>query len=176
MNWDLNEGLSAVIRKDDNFKHEEGIGHVLRWILLNKEAFEPFVPGQDQSAITNKDPLTSLSTDFVCFRGLCTTIMCTPYERREGWQIFAVKHRGTIYLRQMDTEAKMKADKNMSQRQKDMSSWGYKFEQYMQDDLRKEDRESRFERKPVNENEEFCAVYRYYFALHVPKMKRPLRP
>ncbi len=167
VNWDLNEGLSAVVRKDPSFQMSEGIGFMLKWILLNKDAFRPAVHDNSSSSLANNDPLVSLSTDFVCFRGICTKVMCTPYERREGWQIYAVKHRGTIYLRQMDTDAQIKAETNKSQRQKDMCSWGYKFEQYMQDDLRKEqERESRFERKPVNENEEFCAMYRTRLGNH----------
>jgi RAT1-interacting protein len=114
------------------FKKDEGITFLLKWILGNRNAFEITDP-QTQTT----QPLTTLSTDFVCFRGLCTTIMCTPYERRDGWQLFAVKHKGTIYLRQMDTEAKMKAEANQSDHQLRMSSWGFKFEQYSLDDLRK---------------------------------------
>lgn len=37
----------------------------------------------------------------------------------------------------MDTEAKMKAEANQSDHQLRMSSWGFKFEQYSLDDLRK---------------------------------------
>ena len=48
-----------------------------------------------------------------------------------------MKHRGTIYLRQMDTEAKLKAEANKSESQHRMCSWGYKFEQFILDDLRK---------------------------------------
>ena len=48
-----------------------------------------------------------------------------------------MKHRGTIYLRQMDTEAKLKAEANKSETQQRMCSWGFKFEQFILDDLRK---------------------------------------
>ena len=36
----------------------------------------------------------------VCYRGLLTTLLCTPYEGKEGWEVTAARWRGTIYLRQ----------------------------------------------------------------------------
>lgn len=162
--WNLNEGYDKVIHKDQNFKKDEGISCMLKWILQNKNAFEVIDPRTNETA-----PLTTLSTDFVCFRGLCTTIMCTPYEKREGWQIFATKHRGTIYLRQMDTDAKMKAEASQTEHQVRMSSWGYKFEQFVLDDLRKgqdEDMHHPHNLPPVNENEEFCCIFRTRLGNH----------
>lgn len=94
-----------MIRKNNSFKIDEGISFMLKWILSNRAAFQIVDPNNPTN---DPGPLRSLSTDFVAFRGLLTTIMCTPYEKREGWQIFAVKYKGTIYLRQMDTEAKIK--------------------------------------------------------------------
>ena len=164
VDWDLNQGMEHVIRKDQSFKKDEGISMMLKWILDNKKAFEIIDPKTNEAA-----PLQSLSTDFVCFRGLCTTIMCTPYEKRDGWQLFAVKHKGTIYLRQMDTEAQLKAEANKSDHQLRMASWGYKFEQYVLDDLRKEREESFNENRklpPVNENEEFCCLFRTRLGQH----------
>lgn len=166
MEWDLNQGMEHVIRKDQSFSKDEGLSMILKWILENKQAFAIMDPKTNETA-----PLTSLSTDFVCFRGLCTTIMCTPYEKREGWQLFAVKHKGTIYLRQMDTEAKIKAEANKPEHQLKMSSWGYKFEQFVLKDLKKErdesfDIESGRKLPPVNENEEFCSVFRTRLGHH----------
>ena len=74
--WDLNQGIDQVVRKDERFKRDEGISLMLKWILENKQAFSIVDPQTNEAA-----PLTSLSTDFVMFRGLCTTIMCTPYEK-----------------------------------------------------------------------------------------------
>ena len=164
VNWDLNEGYDNVVQKDQNFKKDEGISFMLKWIMENKSTFQVVDPRTNETA-----PLTTLSTDFVLFRGLCTTIMCTPYEKREGWQLFAVKHRGTIYLRQIDTEAKLKAEANKSEHQVRMSSWGYKFEQYILEDLRKEREDSFNEHRrlpPVNENEEFCTIFRTRLGMH----------
>lgn len=164
VNLDLNDGYDKVIRKDDSFKKDEGLSFMLKWICHNKPAFQIIDQTTNEAA-----PLTTLSTDFVAFRGLLTTLMCTPYEKREGWQIFAVKHRGTIYLRQMDTDAKLKAEANKSESQQRMCSWGYKFEQYTLDDLRKECAESFNEHRklpPVNENEEFCCLFRTRLGTH----------
>ena len=36
----------------------------------------------------------------VCYRGLLTTLLCSPYEGKEGWEVTAAKWRGTLYLRQ----------------------------------------------------------------------------
>ena len=164
VNWDLNHGYDNVIRKDQNFKKDEAISFMLKWILQNKSTFQVINPQTNETM-----PLTMLSTDFVCFRGLLTTIMCSPYEKRDGWQIFAVKHKGTIYLRQMDTEAQLKAEANKSEHQMRMCSWGYKFEQYVVEDLRNEKEESFNENRkfpPVNENEEFCCMYRARLGSH----------
>ncbi|CAL4109797.1 unnamed protein product, partial [Meganyctiphanes norvegica] len=99
-----------------------------------------------------------LSTDFVCFRGLLTEVMCTPYENREGWIICATKYHGTIYLCAYDTPSRMAQRENETEMQKKMSSWGYKFEQYMTDGSNVTD--------PVDENEEYCCVLRSRLGVH----------
>lgn len=67
----------------------------------------------------------------MCFRGLLTQIMCTPFEESEGWIICAKQYDGTIFLCAFDTEEKIRRQQNETERQKQMCSWGYKFEQYM---------------------------------------------
>lgn len=68
---------------------------------------------------------------FICWRGLLTKIMKTPYDRREGWIICASKWRGTIYLCAFDTEADKHNKANETTRNLKFMSWGFKFEQYM---------------------------------------------
>ena len=70
VNWDLNDGYDKVIRKDDSFKKDEGISFMLKWICHNKSAFQIIDQTTNEAA-----PLSTLSTDFVAFRGLLTTIM-----------------------------------------------------------------------------------------------------
>ena len=118
----------------------EKIDRLLEWILHNKNVFQvqgsPTKPESGGSKPTEEAAvkLDTLSTDFVCFRGLLTALMCTPYERRDGWEFNAVKFKNTIYLCAVETEQKRAQRQNETQRQRDMCSWGYKFEQYVLSD------------------------------------------
>ena len=117
--FDLREGVESAIKKDKSAKSEK-LDKLLEWILINKAAF----------AVNEQEPnISTLSTDFVCFRGLLTTIMCTPYERREDWEFVALKYKETIYLCKQETEQQRLFEQNKSERQRHMESWGYKFEQ-----------------------------------------------
>jgi hypothetical protein len=71
------------------------------------------------------------STDFVCFRGLLTMLMCTPYEMNDDWIICATKWKGIIFLCARETEKKRLYKAQLSERDRQFTSWGYKFEQYM---------------------------------------------
>ena len=73
----------------------------------------------------------SLHTDFVCWRGLLTKILTTPYERRDGWIIAVTLYNDTYYMCEFDTEELLNAKENKSTREKHMAYWGYKFEQYL---------------------------------------------
>jgi len=145
---DLNKGLEFVVRKnEEETKHEE-LDNVLHWILNNRDKF--LVNGKEEK-------LTSLSSSVVCYRGLLTTIMCTPYEAREGWQIKLIKWRGTMYLCQVETEQRRVQRQKETHRQKTMSSWGYKFEQYT---TTSDPAHLPTLDKAVIEAEEFCCVFR----------------
>lgn len=72
-----------------------------------------------------------LHTDFVSWRGLHTTLLTSPYEQRDGWKISVIKFCGTWYMCAFDTEDKIEQKQNETEKQKEMSYWGYKFEQYM---------------------------------------------
>lgn len=69
--------------------------------------------------------------DFVCWRGLLTKILCTPYENREDWKIAAARYKGCIYLCEYDTQQKIENKRHEGVLQKEMSYWGFKFEQYV---------------------------------------------
>ena len=71
----------------------------------------------------------SLSTDFISWRGLYTTLLCTPYESKDGWKIAVIKYKDTFYMCEYDTDEKIKQREHESDRQKEMSYWGVKFEQ-----------------------------------------------
>lgn len=83
--------------------------------------------------------------------------MCSPYERRDDWSMEVVRWRGTLYLIQVETERRRRERLQETPRQRQMSSWGYKFEQLMTtiEPGLQPDTDTQ-----VDENEEFCCVFR----------------
>lgn len=67
----------------------------------------------------------------MCWRGLLTKLLCTPFENREGWLIAVTLYQGTHYMCEFDTESRKLQKQEMSERQKEMTYWGWKFEQYV---------------------------------------------
>ncbi|KAF9108792.1 hypothetical protein BGX27_008235 [Mortierella sp. AM989] len=66
--------------------------------------------------------------DFICYRGILTKIMCTPYSRNEPWELRATLYKGTIYIEESVTLEKRKLSHGTNDRLKLMSYWGYRFE------------------------------------------------
>ena len=124
LNFDLSEGIESAVRKEKSARNEK-LDKLLEWILMNKTTFS--VNGEES-------PLHTLSTNFVCFRGLLTTLMCTPYEKREDWEFVALKYKETIYLCRIETEQQRLFEQRKNDRQKHMESWGFKFEQFVLSD------------------------------------------
>jgi len=141
---DLDKNLEKVI-KPLPIKDEEKLNNLLNGVLAYKSRFA--VNGE----------LKTLHTDIVCFRGLLTTIMCTPYERKDDWMLEVVRWKGTLYLMQVETPRRRAEKQKETDRQKQMSSWGYKFEQYMTSSAPGVDPDTE---SPVDENEEFCCLFR----------------
>ncbi|XP_075982498.1 decapping and exoribonuclease protein-like [Anticarsia gemmatalis] len=100
---------------------------------------------------------------FFCYRGLMTCVACTPYENREPWKIVALLHKGNVYLCARDTEEKINRKLNMSERDKQFTSWGYKFEQFLLSD---EPDSVPNPDVPVDENEEFSLVFTTHLNNH----------
>ncbi|KAK3877006.1 hypothetical protein Pcinc_018259 [Petrolisthes cinctipes] len=148
--YDLNVSYDKTIKKNIQETKQEKLDRLLDWILNNTSKFHT-----EQST---GQPLQCLSTDFVCFRGLLTELLCTPYETRDGWIICATRFRDTVYLCAYETPEKQAHRETETDMQKKMCSWGYKFEQYMIDgsDVT----------EGVNENEEYCCVVRSRLESH----------
>ncbi|XP_052761789.1 decapping and exoribonuclease protein-like [Mya arenaria] len=123
--FDLTKGYSEMIKKDET--KTERINDILRWILRNKETFNLAAEGKSADSET----IRNLNTDFICWRGLLTKLLCTPYENRDDWKIAVTLHNGTYYLCEFDTEAKKKEKAERTERQEEMCCWGWKFEQYL---------------------------------------------
>lgn len=144
VDFDLNIAMDKMIKKNFQETRKEKLDRLLQWILCDKFKFH--------TRDSEGKPLQCLSTDFVCFRGLLTELLCTPYESREGWIICATKYRGTIYLCAYETPEKLEQRENETEVQKKMCSWGYKFEHFMT--------EGTNVNEGINENEEYCCVVR----------------
>lgn len=122
VHYDLNVGIERAIQKPDNFSENEKINHLLHFISTKFE---------DLRNTTDTYRKKPLKADIVCFRGLLRLLMCSAYERREGWTILATKYKGTIYLCARETDQKREEIANRSQKTKNILSYGYKFEQYI---------------------------------------------
>ena len=95
-------------------------------------------------------PLRPLAIELVCFRGLLTMIMASPYEYREGWSIVAAKLQNTIYLWHLKEPEVAQND-----RAHEMSVWGFKFEQYL---CTESPGELPNPDEQLNTNAEFCCI------------------
>ncbi|XP_076033077.1 decapping and exoribonuclease protein-like isoform X2 [Oratosquilla oratoria] len=140
---DLDFAMDKAKLKDFEKTKDEKLDRLLQWIQYNSHRLYG-------NSDKNK-PLENIFPKIVCFRGLLTEIMCTPFEDREGFIICATKFRGTIYLYAYETPERIQDRRNQTERQKRMCCWGYKFEQYMT--------QGKDINEGVDENEEYCAVF-----------------
>ncbi|KAL0146172.1 RAI1 like PD-XK nuclease-domain-containing protein [Mucor lusitanicus] len=108
---DLNVGYDKMIQRDESIP--EHIDTLLD-ALTNANAKQP-----DDNQTT---------ADIVTWRGIMTKLLCTPYSRKEPWELRATKYNGTIYMEEQVTEKKKNSENQASDRQKLMSYWGYRFE------------------------------------------------
>ncbi|XP_015111819.1 decapping and exoribonuclease protein [Diachasma alloeum] len=148
--FDLDRGIELVHRKPGNL--DERISHILEWIKWNYPKIR-----------ANPESGRWLQPNFICYRGLLTKIMKTPYDNRDGWIICASKWRGSIYLCAFDTEADKEAKAIETPRQKQMASWGFKFEQYILADAPGGSPDAS---RPVDECEEFSCVFQTRLTQH----------
>lgn len=72
----------------------------------------------------------SLHTDFLMWRGHLTRIICTPFGK-DSWAMAVTLFGGTYYMSEVETAENERKRKEMSDREKEMTYWGYKFEQYV---------------------------------------------
>lgn len=119
--YDLGRGLSEVVEKDEAAVSNTMLDHLLTWILQERRA-------GNLAVVDVEKPLHPLLIEFVCFRGLLTMLIKTPYESQESWKIMAAKFQNTIYLWELKDD---KMNRNMSAKQREMCIWGFKFEQYL---------------------------------------------
>ncbi|VDK77090.1 unnamed protein product [Litomosoides sigmodontis] len=139
-NFDLNIGYHHFQGKD--VLHNEKLDLLLKWILIHSE------PGSSLEKVCHR-------ADFICWRGALTRIACSPYEYRDGWRIAAVRYKSVNFICEFPTNEKIVELKSMSNRDKLMTYWGFKFEQYMtSDSLSSEPNRN----EPVTNLEEFDVI------------------
>ncbi|XP_052737317.1 decapping nuclease DXO homolog [Bicyclus anynana] len=149
VNFDLNLHLDRVKRKPPDL--DVKLTELLKFLIEHESRLK--FPLENQLA----------AAKYFCYRGLLTCVACTPYENREPWKIVAILYKGNIYLCARDTEEKRKQKLNMSEKDKQFTSWGYKFEQYMLSD--RPDIEPN-PNLPVDETEEFSLVFTTHLNNH----------
>lgn len=137
VNFDLNKGDDIYVVKPPS-ADEERLKHLLQFLMLNKPT-------------TNKVP------DFVCFRGLLTMLMNTPYEEREPWIVLATKYKGIIFLCKERTEREKATRLGHTERDRKFMRYGFKFESFILSDDPSEPAPG--STKPVIEAKEFCAMF-----------------
>uniref|UniRef100_A0A8R1Y0H5 Decapping nuclease n=1 Tax=Onchocerca volvulus TaxID=6282 RepID=A0A8R1Y0H5_ONCVO len=115
-NMDLSIGYQQFEGKD--ILHNEKLDVLLKWIFIHSEA------GSSLNKVCHR-------ADFICWRGTLTRIACSPYECRDGWRLAAVRYKSVIFLCEFPTDEKILQLKSMSDRDKLMTYWGFKFEQYI---------------------------------------------
>lgn len=136
VNFNLNTGFKQFRKKGRDVAREEKIKHLLEFIARHYHK------------LRQPDEQKVLRYDFVCFRGLLTKIMITPFER-ENWTIRATCLKGTIYLYAWEEEREFpNKDKFVH--------WGYKFENCM---FSRTPNGTTAVDEPANANEEFCVMF-----------------
>ncbi|KAI9595501.1 RAI1 like PD-XK nuclease-domain-containing protein [Syncephalis fuscata] len=110
--------------------------------------------------------------DIMCYRGVITRIMCSPYEKRDPWELGITLYKGTLYIEERETEHKRRQNLNSTRRQRIMGYWGYKFESVStlskpSSQLKPNDPELKSRKRDVvNTNEQYCSVYRTKLGNH----------
>ncbi|KAH8289502.1 hypothetical protein KR054_006310 [Drosophila jambulina] len=144
---DLNAGIADVIRKQTGHEQKD-LEFVLRYIQHHKaELLRP---------IKSQPETLGLRTHFVTLRGILRQIMCLQYERNSEFRVKATLLNGTIYMAKEETETQRLRNENMTTKDWNMCSWGFKFEQYITCD---HPQSKPVTDVPVNEGEEFLVMF-----------------
>lgn len=144
LKFDLRLGYDQFVKQDADVT--ERLDNMLKWILLNK----------DQFTVNENGLIKSLHTDFLMWRGHLTRIICTPFGK-DSWAMAVTLFGGTYYMSEVETAENERKRKEMSDREKEMTYWGYKFEQYVTSD-KKDGRPNTS--KPVDNHDAFYSVVR----------------
>lgn len=99
--------------------HQSGIDPLFKWIISNKEK------------ICQKNKLKPLAIDFVCWRGLLTSMSVSPYDKFKDWQFSIILYKGTYYMCEIETDLQKEERIYSDEKTKSFTYWGHKFETYI---------------------------------------------
>jgi RAT1-interacting protein len=130
--------LNYDLRKEQGQKFKYEIPHkdyyetFLKWIITNKEKLTDNNADKNLSQKSNEKLFWA---DFICWRGLFTTLLLTPYTK--NWSISINLFKGTYYLSEVYENFEFFNDTASSIHDifKAFSYWGFKFETYVTSDL-----------------------------------------
>ncbi|EDX18141.1 decapping nuclease DXO homolog [Drosophila simulans] len=144
--FDLNGGIEDVIRKPVE-KGKRDLENMLLYIKHHQK--ELLRQGSSDAGYLRLD------SDFVTLRGILRQIMCLQYDNRT-FRVKATLLNGSIYMCKEETLEQQVENANMTKAQRDMCSWGFKFEQYL---TSAQAQGKPVTNVPVNEAEEFMGVF-----------------
>ncbi|KAJ1675952.1 decapping endonuclease targeting mRNA [Spiromyces aspiralis] len=107
----LSQGFESQIRRDPH--HVDHLDGMLEALV--------------HLAKTTRTPVPR--ADFVTYRGMMTKIFCTPFARRDKWEMNATRYKGTIYIEDNVTAERIADRINVPEPHQRMMYWGYRFEQ-----------------------------------------------
>ncbi|VDN06446.1 unnamed protein product [Thelazia callipaeda] len=113
---DLNRGFERF--QSYNQLNEEKLDVMLKWILKHSE------PGTSLAKVCH-------DADFVSNRGCLSRLAATPYETQDDWQLCFVRFKSVIFVCEFSTDRKVRRIQSASHRERLMTFWGHKFEQYV---------------------------------------------
>ncbi|KYM88373.1 60S ribosomal protein L13a [Atta colombica] len=120
VNFDLNKNFMSTRHRPTSYLK---LDNLLRWLSNNFHRFEKPL------SVLQKEHW--LDIEFIASRGTIKTILYSLYKMRDEWIICASKYRGTIYLCEFYSNEREHQYINASMSEKQLQSWGYKFDQYM---------------------------------------------
>ena len=158
---DFNEGFLSKrhIEKNDDIK--EHLDNLLKWLRCNKQRFASL--NETRGEMKKSNDFIGHFPDFLLYRGHLTRIMCTPFEKRDGWKFACQKLNDTIYISEIETEDAKTRRVNRTDKDRLMLYWGRRFEAYMTKPFNgsnKEQPSSMSRESVVNTNVEYVSVIR----------------
>ncbi|CAD5209527.1 unnamed protein product [Bursaphelenchus xylophilus] len=144
LHLDLNRGLDVFDPKPDEDEHLDGL---LRYIMTISE------PKAHLKKVLH-------GADVVSWRGTLTRIGASPFDalNSDGWRVLCSKFNDVVFLCELSTSQKLSNNGKKTAREKRMTYWGYKFEQYTTVDHENEVPNTNV---PVSTMSNYSAVFRF---------------